>query len=52
MRTTTRRFIFLANVKNEPLPMLARLLRSRRRDSMGNWLWRLVCARHGSELTG
>src|SRR5438552_18365745 len=32
----------LPNVKDEPRLWLARLLRSRRRDSHGRWLWRLV----------
>ena len=30
------------NVKDEPRLWLARLLRSRRRDRHGRWLWRLV----------
>src|SRR5437773_1119420 len=33
---------FPANVKDEPRLWLARLLRSRRRDGHGRWLWRLV----------
>src|SRR5215467_2577424 len=33
---------YLANVQDEPRLWVARLLRSRRRDSHGRWLWRLV----------
>src|ERR1041385_8926415 len=35
-------FMTLPNVKDEPRLWLARLLRSRRRDRHGRWLWRLV----------
>src|SRR5262249_54985368 len=38
----------LPNVQDEPRLWLARLLRSRRRDGHGRWLWRLVGLLHSS----